>query len=43
MPSDGVLHERSDFKALVEAVAASEKINYPAALVPRQRIAPRSM
>jgi hypothetical protein len=43
MPSDGFLHERSDFKALVETVAASKKINYPAALVPRQRIAPRSM
>ena len=40
---DSFLHERRDFKALVETVAASKKINYPAALVPRQRIAPRSM
>ena len=30
MPSDSFLHERSDFKALVETVADSEKINDPA-------------
>ena len=30
MPSDAFLHERSDFKALVETVADSEKINDPA-------------
>ncbi len=30
MPPDGFLHERSDFKALVETVADSEKINDPA-------------
>lgn len=31
MPPDAFLHERSDFKALVETVADSEKINilYP--------------
>ena len=30
MPPDAFLHERSDFKALVETVADSEKINDPA-------------
>ena len=30
MPSDAFLHDRSDFKALVETVADSEKINDPA-------------
>ena len=30
MPLDAFLHERSDFKALVETVADSEKINDPA-------------
>ena len=30
MPPDRFLHERSDFKALVETVADSEKINDPA-------------
>ena len=30
MPPDFFLHERSDFKALVETVADSEKINDPA-------------
>ena len=30
MPPDSFLHERSDFKALVETVADSEKINDPA-------------
>ncbi|HXW93868.1 MAG TPA: nucleotidyl transferase AbiEii/AbiGii toxin family protein [Terriglobales bacterium] len=30
MPSDPFLHERNDFKALVETVADSEKINDPA-------------
>jgi Nucleotidyl transferase AbiEii toxin, Type IV TA system len=30
MPSDAFLHERSDFKALVETVADSQKINDPA-------------
>jgi hypothetical protein len=30
MPHDAFLHERSDFKALVETVADSEKINDPA-------------
>src|SRR5215472_8316239 len=30
MPPDTFLHERSDFKALVETVADSEKINDPA-------------
>src|ERR1700677_4965470 len=30
VPSDTFLHERSDFKALVETVADSEKINDPA-------------
>jgi hypothetical protein len=30
VPSDAFLHERSDFKALVETVADSEKINDPA-------------
>ena len=30
MPSEPFLHERSDFKALVETVADSEKINDPA-------------
>src|SRR5579864_146484 len=30
MPPDGFLHERSDFKALVETVADTEKINDPA-------------
>jgi len=30
MPSDSFLHERNDFKALVETVADSEKINDPA-------------
>jgi hypothetical protein len=29
MPPDSFLHERSDFKALVETVAESEKINDP--------------
>jgi hypothetical protein len=29
MPSDSFLHERNDFKALVETVADSEKINDP--------------
>lgn len=29
MPPDSFLHERSDFKALVETVADSEKINDP--------------
>src|SRR5947207_14243864 len=30
MPSDSFLHQRHDFKALVETVADSEKINDPA-------------
>src|ERR1700687_6113459 len=30
MPPDSFLHERSDFKALIETVADSEKINDPA-------------
>ena len=30
MPPDSFLHERSDFKALVETVADSEQINDPA-------------
>jgi hypothetical protein len=30
MPPDRFLHERGDFKALVETVADSEKINDPA-------------
>ncbi|MFZ0760979.1 MAG: hypothetical protein WAM69_13610 [Candidatus Sulfotelmatobacter sp.] len=30
MSPDSFLHERSDFKALVETVAESEKINDPA-------------
>ena len=30
MPPDAFLHERSDFKALVETVADGEKINDPA-------------
>ncbi len=30
MPPDSFLHERSGFKALVETVADSEKINDPA-------------
>jgi len=30
MPPDAFLHERSDFKALVETVADAEKINDPA-------------
>jgi hypothetical protein len=30
MPSDAFPHDRSDFKALVETVADSEKINDPA-------------
>ena len=30
MPPETFLHERSDFKALVETVASSEKINDPA-------------
>jgi hypothetical protein len=30
MPPDPFLHERSDFKALVETVAHNEKINDPA-------------
>ncbi len=30
MPPNAFLHERSDFKALVETVAESEKINDPA-------------
>jgi len=30
MPPETFLHERSDFKALVETVADSEKINDPA-------------
>ena len=30
MPPDSFLHERNDFKALVEPVADSEKINDPA-------------
>jgi hypothetical protein len=30
MPPDSFLHQRSDFKALVETVADSEKINDPA-------------
>ncbi len=30
MPSEPFLHERDDFKALVETAAASEKINDPA-------------
>jgi hypothetical protein len=30
MPPDAFLHERSDFRALVETVADGEKINDPA-------------
>lgn len=30
MPPDSFLHERSDFKALVDTVANNEKINDPA-------------
>ena len=30
MPAESFLHERGDFKALVETVAASERINDPA-------------
>jgi hypothetical protein len=29
MPTDSFLHDRSDFKPLVETVAESEKINDP--------------
>jgi hypothetical protein len=36
MPPDSFLHKRNDFKALVETVAKSEKINDPA-LVEKDR------
>jgi len=37
MPPDTFLHERSDFKALVETAADSEKINDPALVEAERR------
>jgi len=40
MPAESSLHERSDFKALVETVAAGETINDPALVEQDHRIRP---